>query len=96
MFKKLHQKLKLKTLSTFGRFSPAGICFKKYCESILNNTLKEKDKIEAYEKEIEHYEQVLQNSMKGTFEKFPEVKRILVCAGIYEVLNTIPEEKILY
>lgn len=28
MFKKLRQKLKLKTLSTFGRISPAGICFK--------------------------------------------------------------------
>ena len=34
--------------------------------------------------------------MSKTLDNFPEAKRILVCAVIYEVLNSIPEEKIFY
>lgn len=95
-FKKWRLKRKMNVLSKYGKISPSGICLKRYCEAILNGELKEKDRIEAYEKEIDFYAEKLQPIMGETLDSFPEAKRILVCAGIYEVLNTIPEEKILY
>ena len=95
-FKSWRLKQKMNILSKFGRISPSGICLKKYCEAILNGELKEKDRIDAYEKEIDFCAEKLQSTMSKTLDNFPEAKRILVCAGIYEVLNTIPEEKILY
>lgn len=95
-FKSWRLKQKMNILSKFGRISPSGICFKKYCEAILNGELKETDRINAYEKEIDFYAEKLQSTMSKTLDNFLEAKRILVCAVIYEVLNSIPEEKIFY
>lgn len=54
-FKSWRLKQKMNILSKFGRISLSGICFKKYCEAILNGELKETDRIDVYEKEIDFY-----------------------------------------
>ena len=89
-------KRKLKNFSKRSSLTPSGLCFKQYCASILNNTLKEDDKIQVYEDEIAYYIDSLKDTMGDTFKKFPMAGRILACAVTYEILDTLPEDELDY
>lgn len=87
---------KLKNFSKQSSLTPSGLCFKRYCASILNNTLKEEDKIQAYEDEIAFFTDSLKDSIGNTLKKFPMAGRILACAVTYEILDTLPEDELDY
>ena len=87
---------KLNKFSKQQLLTPAGLCFKRYCASVLNNTLKEDDKIQAYEDEISYFMDFLKDTMGNTFKKFPMAGRILACAVTYEVLDALPEDELDY
>jgi hypothetical protein len=87
---------KLNKFSKQQLLTPSGLCFKRYCASVLNNTLKEDDKIQAYEDEIAYFMDLLKDTMGNTFKKFPMAGRILACAVTYEVLDIFPEDELDY
>lgn len=89
---KINRKLNRLSKSTF--ITPSGLCLKKYCERILNGTLKEEDKIQAYEDDIKsHYDNIIVSEHS---KQFPEAVRILTALSIYEVLSALKEEDVYY